>query len=364
MCFLLSSCTDYVEVENLTIVTAVAVDTIENNEMGYKISLEVVKFPNDTTEVTIVEAQGETFPEAITNAIKITGNDLYFSHAQALIISDDIAYKSIYPFIDFAYRNTDFRLNTSILIAKDVTAYEILAVPSLIDDIAGVQIKKILDSNNFISEVPSVPIYKFIDNLTTAGICGFLPVVSIVESEHDTKVREISGLALFENDILYDFIDQKQTKTLNVLQNNAKTGKVINEYDVNTPTYNLKSSKTTITPTYQLGKLSFEFDVKMDIELIEQMTKINSYSVENQAKMQEEITNAVKKDINELINLQKTLSTTDFLGLGNLVYRKFPKVYNDISDFSYIIENLDYNLNVECKIIGTGLVSTPLSIEN
>lgn len=361
ICFTLSGCKDYIEVENLTIVTAIAVDKYQENQ--YKLAIEVVKFSDDKTDVTIVEAVGVNFLDAMSNAVKITGNDLYLSHAQAIIISEEVAKDSIYQFIDYAYRNTDFRLNIPFLVAKDTKALEILKANSLIDDIAGVQIKKIVDSNELISEIPSIPIYEFIDDLTTEGDCGILPVVTLKE-ENDEKIREISGLALFDNEYIYGYLDAKQTKTLGVLLNKSKTANVINEYDPKTPAYNMVYSFCKINPVYENDKLRFTFDLKMKIELCEQTQKTDISVYENQMRMQEEITVAVKKDVLELIEHAKISNGADFFGLGNMVYRKYPSLWKQISgEFEEIIRNLDYTLNVECEIVGSGLVSTPIYIE-
>lgn len=361
ICLLLSGCSDYNEVEDLTIVTAVAIDKISDDELGYKVSVEVAKFSNDKTDVSIVSATGSTFFEAVTQAIKITGNDLYFSHAQVIIISDKVARESIYPFVDYAYRNTDFRLDIPFLIAKDVQALEILSAKSLIDDIAGMQIRNIVDSSDLISEVPMIPIYEFIDDFSTVGTCGIIPLVTLAQDENGENIREISGVALFDDDYIYSYLDEKQTKTLGVMLNKSKTGNVIDENDAYTQNYNMVSSKVDITPNINNNKLVFDIDFKMELELIQNPDKNNNQDFFENEQLQQNITQAVRRDVLEFLDYVKQNNMTDFLGLGNMVYRKYPSYFNEISsDFYKIIENLEYNLNVECKIIGSGLISSSI----
>ncbi|MFI3226446.1 MAG: Ger(x)C family spore germination protein [Clostridia bacterium] len=363
--FLLIGCQDYVEVENLTIVTAVAIDKAEENEQGYKISVEIVKFESDQTNTTIVEAQGETFAQAINNAVKITGNDLYFSHAQAIIISEEVASESIYEFIDYAYRNTDFRLNTDFLVSKDAKASEILSANSLIDDIAGVQIKKMVDSNELISQVPAVPIYEFIDDVSTEGICGILPVVTLVTDQNEENLREISGIAVFDEEYICGYLDENQTKMLAILQNETEKGVLLEENAENTYSFNLISAKTEIIPKYENGEINFYFDVKMKVELIQQNWNFQYENQQNLLEIQKNIANTMQNNINMLINEQKNSGLADFLGLGNMVYRKYPELWKtEISqDYENFIKNLNYTLNVDCEIVGTGLVSSPIIIE-
>lgn len=355
-------CKDYVDIENLTIVTCVAIDFSEVE--NYEINLEVAKFTNDKTEVSIVTANGVTFPEAIANAVKITGNDLFFSHTQAVIISDEVASNTIYPFLDFVYRNTDFRLNTPFLIAKDVKASEILKANSLIDDISGIQIKKIVNSNQLISEAPAIPIYEFIDDLSTQGKCGILPVMVLKEDEEGEKIREISGLALFDTEQIYGFLDAKQTKTLGALLNKAKTGNVINEYIENTPTFELILVETKISPKLENNHLEYIFDIQMELILIEQPYQNDTEVFVQLDQMQAEILEAVHKDFEELIMLQIAYSEADFLGLENMIYREYNAFWKENSqDFCNIIRNLDYTIEMNCEIVGTGLVSSPITIK-
>lgn len=338
----LCGCKDYVEVENLTIVTAIGIDPDEN---GYLLSLEVVKFTDNQPDVTIVQAFGQTYNEAITNAIKITGNELYFSHAQVMIINEEV--EDIYPLIDSAYRSGSLRLDMSFLISTQASAYQILSTKSLIDDIAGVQIQKILESNHLISEVSSMPVYKFICDMSSKGISPSLPVVSLMQTQNDEIIREINGLAYFNGSEIYGYLDKKQAKTLNFLKNNSKSGKVIDEYDKNTPTFNLQDSNTVIKPIVTSSGLFFDFFIQMNLELIEKPEPV----VDDFQTMEDNIATAVKKDIDEFIKFQIDNYSCDFLGLTQIAHRKYPSIV-DID-----IKNLNYSINVECNIISSGLVS-------
>ena len=348
-----TGCKDYREIENLTIATAIAVDKAENNSI--RVCIEVVKFKKDTSEVFLVEGYGKTYPEAINNTIKITGNELYFSHAQVMIKSEDIAREGIYPLIDHFYRNSNLRLDMAMLVAKDVEAKEILTVESQIDDIAGIQIKKIIDSNKLVSEVPSMPVYEFIDDVSSEGVSGTLPVIQLTKDYKGDDTREIGGYAIFKHDSLYQYLDKNQTKTLAVLKNKAESGKAINEYTITTPTYNIEKAKSSIKPKFENGKLSFEFKVDMELQVDELNSKKNILDPKVKKELEEEISLAIEKDINDLILFQKATSGSDFLGLGDLVYRKYPEFWNENKfSFSEYIENMEYIVEVKCKITSTG----------
>lgn len=357
MLFLLCGCKDYVEIENLTIATAVSVD--KSDDDLYLVNIEVIKFNDTDKEPVIIEASGVTYPEAITEAIKIAGGDIYFSHTQAIIISEEIARDGVYSFMDYGYRTNNLRLDMSYIIAKNCKAKEILQASSLTNDISGMQIKKILESNNFLSEVPTIPVYEFIDDVSSSGICGSLNVFELIEDSNGEKLRNASGRALFVEDKLETFLNAKDTKTLGVLKNKSKTGRVINEYDQNTPTYNLLDSKSVIKPIIKDGKLSFEIFLEMDLELAE----LSKYTNKSKEELEIDIQNAVHKDVIELIEKQKELYKTDFFGFGDLVYRNYPSAYKSIENTDFL-KYLDYTLEVKCEIKSTGLVLSPIIMED
>lgn len=357
---LLSGCKDYVEIQNLAIATAIGVDVDTQNPDWYDVSIEIVQFDQDTPKAIVISGNGQTYLEAVTNATKHLGNQLYFSHAQVIVLSEQVANDGIYPFVDAIYRNSDLRLDIAILVAKDVSAIDVLSAKSEIEEIAGIQIKKILDSNHIISEIPQIPAYEFINNITSNGVCGAVSVIKL--SENNT--REVDGLAIFKDGTVFGYLDKKQTKTLSFLQNKTKIGRVINEYDEKTPTYNLESSKADISVEIVDGKFLFDFKVDMKIELSELSIAQNTIDYGVLQQMESEISSAVMKDFNDLILYQIENAKADFIGLGDVVYRKYPKIWQNISDnFDVYIENLEYSLDVSCEIVGTGLVSSRLNLD-
>lgn len=358
--FFLSGCKDYVEIQNLTIATAIGVDKDVENPDWYSVSVEIVKFDQDTPQVSVISGSGQTYLEAVTNTTKQLGNQLYFSHAQVMIISEEVANDGIFPFVDAIYRNSDLRLDMAVLIAKDTTAISILTAESIGDEIAGITIKNTLDSNHIISEIPQIPAYEFISKITSSGTCGQLSVITLDEN----YMREIDGLAIFENGRIFSFLDKKQTKTLSFLHNKTKVGRVINEYDENSPTYSLENSKSNISVDIIDGQLVFDFKIDMKLELVELHIAENSLNKAILETMETEIELAIKNDFNELILYQIQNSDADFIGLGEVVYRRYPEQWSKISDnFDVYIKNLNYSLDVKCEIVGTGLVSSPLNID-
>lgn len=353
---ILSGCSDYKEVEELTIVTAIALDKTAENEV--ELSVEVVQIIDNQREVTYVTARGKTYNEAKNEAIRLTGNDLYFSHTAVMIIAEEVAYNGVLELVDMIYRSSKLRLDMYVLIAKDASAKEILQTKSLIDDVSGMQIKQIIESNKLVSEVPAITLYEFGDKLTSQGVSGYLPTVSLVEND-GAKIREISGVGIFENDKLSGFLNDEQTKMLAVLENKVELGVIINEFSEECTTFSIVSAKSKITPKIENNKLSFDFFVDIKLELVQNGGDLE----ENHEQITLEMQKTIENKLRELIEIQKENPQADFLGLGERVYSKYNREWSILSEnFAEFIENLEYSMEIKCEITASGLVSAPLSI--
>lgn len=350
---MLSGCSDYHEVEDLTIVTAVAIDKGVENRID--ICVEVVKIKDNLPDVSYIYASGETYSQAVTNAIKTTGNDLFFSHTAVMILSEEFARDGIMDILNTIYRSSKLRLDMNLIIAESVLASEILTSKPFIETVSGLEIKDVVEISSLQSEVPTVPVYEFIDMVTSEGVSGFLPKISLIG-----ETREITGVALFSQDYLVGFLDEEYTKILSILLNEVKGG-VITFDEIQSPiSFNLESSKTLITPYIVDGKLRFVFDVKVKLNLAE-----NSANYEDLELIETQINMALKNDINNLLKIAKENPTSDFLGLGELVYKKYTDEWSFLREkFEVFIEFLEYDINVNCEIVGAGLISSPLSPKN
>ena len=105
-------------------VSALALDC--KNGM-YCLTAEVVRqdSPDDTAAPAYLSATGTDVTDALRNLRSILPGDLYLSHAQVLLLSEDAVSESILPLADYLCRENDVRLadGTAILPALRVDAF-------------------------------------------------------------------------------------------------------------------------------------------------------------------------------------------------------------------------------------------------
>ena len=79
----------------------------------YCLTAEVVRqdSPDDTAAPAYLSATGTDVTDALRNLRSILPGDLYLSHAQVLLLSEDAVSESILPLADYLCRENDVRLS-------------------------------------------------------------------------------------------------------------------------------------------------------------------------------------------------------------------------------------------------------------
>ena len=87
----------------------------------YCLTAEVVRqdSPDDTAAPAYLSATGTDVTDALRNLRSILPGDLYLSHAQVLLLSEDAVSESILPLADYLCRENDVRLSLRAAVVRD-----------------------------------------------------------------------------------------------------------------------------------------------------------------------------------------------------------------------------------------------------
>ena len=367
---LLSGCWDYYEINNLAIVTGLAVDKLSDGT-GYNTTVEVVDLRGGGKETKIqskrIESKGSTIQEAVNNIVKVSAKRLYGSHLVIVIISQDVARQGILPLIDSILRGYQPRLSIHLLISKVKTAKELLSQQSITTDIRSIEMEEMISSENqTLSKAPRVDVRDFINDLSGVGISATLPTVGIVLNENE-KTSELSGTAIFKRDKFVGLLNEEDTKYFLFVKNQVN-GAYIPIYNKSRDsskdaTVQVISNKTKVTPVYTNGKLKIIINVNTKIRITELEVSENFMSEKGLDLIKKEIQETIKTNINNVINKVKDEFDSDIFGFGRTIKREMPSVWNNIaSDWKDIFKNVPVNVNVKIDILGSGLAAKPIKI--
>lgn len=367
----LTGCWNYREVNALAIVAGFAVD---KGQQGYKyhLTFELLDFSNSggqnsTVKPKLLETDGNTIFDAVRNADKKSGKDLFYSHCKVIVISQDLAREGITPLMDWINRDSAPRKTMDLIVSKENTARNILYQKAVTDQIVSYEIDNSLE-NGFVrlSKVPLVKLYQANDMLYGNGLSLYLPTIKIAASQNE-NTPELDGTAVFKKDKLLGYLDSDESKYLLFIENKITEGLLLVNQDSKDKNISLEimNSQTTVTPTITNGKVTINISIKAKAALGE-METYHDYETENGIKaIEASADNELENSIKVLISQVQKQYDSDIFGFGKTVYQNDPNFWKEIkSNWDKIFQSLPVTVSAKVEIQNTAVDQTNGKVRN
>lgn len=365
----LSGCWNYKEINEYAIVSGLAIDK-SSEDGSYYITFEVIDFAGSSKNIEfvsdIIQAKGKSIFDAARNAIKTSSKRLYWSHANIMIVSQEVAKDGVVQILDFLNRDHEPRGRMHILISREKTAKELLTYQSITTDIKAFSIDEAIMSENNLSKSLDVIAIDFINMLSEDGISAVLPTIGVVVS-NEKRIIELSGAAMFSRDKLIGLLDEEDTKYLLFLKDRIEGGVITLKADKESINddivFEILNNKTKITPVFTNGKLSINISVVTKVNIDEVGVNRNILDETSREILKMNAENLLKNNLERLVNRVKKDYRVDIFGFGNIVKKNSPQMWKSIgANWSDLFSDLDINVNVEIELKGSGLLEKPLKI--
>lgn len=351
----LTGCWSYTGLDEMTIVTGIAIDKTENDQ--YLLTFEVIDLANSDKqtgiETKIVNASGKTIFDAIRNSKSKIANKLYFSNAQIIIISNEIASNvGILEVIDFFIRDAEIRETSMVLISQEETASSLLINEGITDNIVSFEILDIISNSESINlYAAGTKLFNVVNNLKAEGKELTLPVFYKGISE-TLEIVQLNGLATFNKDKLVGYLTPEETKDLLFVIDKVEGGiftfdsKQKGNDDI---AIEITKNKTNVEYTYKDKEIKFFIDIKMEGLLGEFQNQSESLDYEKVKELEKIAEDELKLRITNHIKMVQEKGYNDIFGFGNKIYRKNPKLWKKLKkNWHDIFETIDFE--VSCKI--------------
>ncbi len=341
---LLSGCYDYNELNDLAIVSGVAIDYEDDT---FKVAFEILstKKEGETSGATSTYntmGEGKSIVEAFDNNGLALDKIPYYEHIEVVIISEDIAKEHFKEVSELLIRNSKMRNEFYTVIAHNVKAQDILLTTSKEKPIASSYIAGLLEhSSKTTSSAYYAPFTDVLSKMLTKGEDARLSTLTIKE---DNIV--LDGMGVFKDFKLEHIFNEDEASIINLIDN-FKPSMV---YFANS----CNNNQTIIT----------SYDAKIDAEVVDKKVVVKGsisariqedecgYDLKN-AKSYQELEKIFKKIVEDKIKkvIKKTqeLETNTF-SLGKKYYNKTRK-----EDY-YIWCNQDIEVNIDVSINKKGLI--------
>lgn len=325
-----------------------------------------------------VENEGDTMFSTIRDITRIIQRKPFFGHNKIIVIGKEAAKEGILRYLDLMARDTEPRITTWIVVAKD-KASEILNLRPHLDKIPADKIEKVLEGHTHTSQFHNIQIKEFLEDMLSKSKASVVPIIELIKQEDITKeagressggdkgdedakdtVAKINKSAVFKDYKMVGELDNIQARGYSFITNNVKSGIVVITDPESKDKIDLEitNAKGGIKPVIKGDEISIKVNVKVNTSLGGQGNKTSHGKSEELKKLEKELEKEVKDEIESSIKAAKEMKA-DIFGFANAVYRKNPKKWKDIEEkWDDMFKDLKVEVNVEAKILGTAAIKS------
>ncbi|KQU20074.1 spore gernimation protein KC [Bacillus sp. Leaf75] len=380
MMVLLTSCWSKKELTDLSFVSAMGIDKTKDGR--YELTFQIINPGNvaglqggggtQSPPVTIYSASGDNLVEASRRASARISRRLYYAHTNLVVIGEKLAREEgINILIDSIDRDPEFRITTSLVIANQSSAADLVKALTPVDKIPANKIMKTLEfTQRKWGENLKVSFQEVMRSLESprgeALVSGFRLVGNPQQAEKLDNLQQsapeatlrASGIAVFKNGKLIDW-----------LYNSPARGSVwilhkIQGTDINVDwkekkealAYQTVRQKTDVSVKMIKGKPYASVHTRVEGDLGEVEVPVDTRQPAVIKKMEKAAGKEIKKELQTAIKQAQT-DKVDIFGFGEALERTRPNQWEKLkSEWDDVyFPKLDVDVTVEAYIRRTGL---------
>lgn len=401
---LFSGCWDRVEINELAIIRAIAVDYLPGEKEPYLVTLVVIR-PEEVVSGTegggagssptrFFSGSGATLNMAVQKAGYSLSRRIFLPHNQLVLVGEEAARQGLFHITDFILRNNQLRLTNIILVVQGL-AHEAVHTQERLENSVIEEILGMIDQVRFHGDTSPQETYKIIKQLASPGICPHTAVLRVAPSLEKTisglekeladnqegggnngqgggqsgelpdpeKTLIMDGLAVFCDDRLAGYLDVAETRGFMFLAGRNPRSVVMVTDPVNPRekvSLQITRSRTKIIPQVNDGRISFRVEVEEEGNLLSQATHDNLSSLEMLDKLASAKAGVIKAEMEKALRRLQQLQA-DIVGFGEQLNRSNPEVFRSLAkDWKKVFSEVDVEIHVTAYIRRTGQFSHPI----
>ena len=340
---LLTGCFDYIEINDLAFISAIAIDYNDDN---YELTFEILSDKkqgeeNSNNKAYTVSGKGKTLSLAIDDVSMAIGKKPYYHHLKAVIVDKQIAENRLDEIIDYLVRSADTRNEFYLVISPFNKANDIVKATSEMIPVTGDEIVTLIQTDYYNSNASydmtfEDALEKFLNDKVDA-------VTTSITLEDN--IIKIAGIAIFNNFNYIETLDSNYSSLFNLLNKNHDNYLLTNYYKDKSFTIKINSGKTE----YDINNNKITINCDIQAEILENNTDLDIRDDSIYKQINDDFSKIMAKDINELIELIKK-DNSDILGFNLKQYKKSKK------DKKEYLQDAEVKINVDLKINRKGLI--------
>ncbi|ARF15620.1 Ger(x)C family spore germination protein [Sporosarcina ureae] len=372
----LSGCWDRRELNELSITMALGIDKVKNE---YLVSAQVIvpsevsmQASSGRSAVTLYQASGETVYEAFRKMTKDAPRKIYPGHLRILVISEELAKEGISESLDLLARDWELRSDFYVVIAKDLTASEVLNVTTPIESIpANKMFNALKTSERIWAATEGVILDDLLTNLTSDGKEAVLTGIKVigdkelgsskqnVESITPSTRIQYDHLGVFKEDRLVGWLTEDEGRGYSDITDTVeKTVTAISCPKGGKIAIEIFDFDSTIKGSINKGEPEVDIHIQAKGNVGEVQCSIDLTKPESMNEIQKIYEKEMKELIEQTINTVQSQYESDIFGFGEAIHRSNPKEWKEMKEhWDEKFANLTVHVHVEMKDLRIGTLN-------
>ena len=380
---LFSGCWDSKEINEIAIVSAIALDKSEDGQILMSVVITNPEKISNTTSgsgsqqsTLLLSEKGKGIMDICREIQKKVPKQLFFSHLRVIVMSEKLARDGVTDVLDFFTRYREANLRPEIVFTKS-RAVDLLKIDTGLEKIPSESIRKKIKliaggKNNLLT---------FFQSITEEGIEAQAPefetVPFEVDKETDTQSKDtgeekmavgIKGTAVFKDYKLIGWLEDEKIKGVVNLCGSTQSGiihiDIPEEKGGGFVSVIVPKSSTQISPDINEGNLEADVNVKLEGRLYEDESNLDLSDPEVIHYLENLAKDTLNQEVRAVLNkVQKELNS-DIYGFGAAFHRKYSKEWDaELSKhWNEIFPDLTINLNIDVSLARIGFLTVLTSM--
>ncbi|MCM3173334.1 Ger(x)C family spore germination protein [Paenibacillus sp. MER 99-2] len=374
LCPLLSGCWDRKEVNDLALVTGVAID--QRDDKTIEVSIQIF-IPQDSaqgqspgeasggTGTTFVQsASGVNIADALSQLQMKFSRKIYWGHAEVYIFGADKVEHGIKEDMDFLMRDSEPRERAYVFVSKG-KAKKVLEMHSILERNTSEVLREMAVNKTSITSSMA----HLMEMLEEESKTALLPWVELLQAPNQDDpskgVGYINGTAILHDGKLIGVSDTRVTRgilwAINEMDNAIIT--IRPEHSDGTLSVQLLRNRSRIKPVFRNGEWFITIHVNCKNQLIQNTTDINTdQSSKSLHRIEKQLEENIEERIYLAIDEAKNKYKTDIFNFAGAFHRKYPRIWKKHEkDWEAIFPQIKFTVIVKADILRPGMFSTQQS---
>ncbi|MDR6551736.1 Ger(x)C family spore germination protein [Paenibacillus qinlingensis] len=370
----LAGCWDRTELNDLALISALALDQTEDNQIQVTAQILVPQSQdgagvsgasggsNGAARHTVIRTgKGLNMSDALSKLQRVVPRKLFWGQCKVFIFSKSLAEAGIHDHFDFLIRHPNPREHAYLLVS-DGKAADALELFPPIERTSAEVIRKLTELQIGI-KVTMEQMSMMLKSDSQSAALPFVHILPLAKSSAPFQtIPYIMGTAIFKKDKMVGEISEKETRGLLWIINKIK------HYTI-TFTMDEKDSVISLNPVTADIKLIPNIDgdtwimtiqVRTEGTIVQNSTHMDPMKPEVINSMNKEFERVVKDRIKLALQVVQDQLKVDVFNFAKVFHRKYPKQWAQVKDnWEALFPKVEVRIDVQANILRTGLVNAP-----